>query len=223
MRVLGVIPARGGSKRLPRKNIKKLLGIPLIGYTIAAASAAKQLTDVVFTTDDAEIKTVAEDLGAFCPFLRPSNLATDNVRNSASMLHALEYMEKLTSKRYDAVVLLQPTSPLRTSQHIDEAVALFKSGDSESLAAVRGPYKKRDINLKRIQDGKLQSLIDNNEPYYIYNASIYIVNRDWLVLKKRFTSEDEIPYVMNDVSSIDVDEEIDFIFAEAVLKSRADK
>jgi CMP-N-acetylneuraminic acid synthetase len=219
-RVLAVIPARGGSKRLPRKNIKKLLGRPLIDYTIKAAEKANLLTDVIFSTDDEEIRDIALECGAYSPILRPPELSGDHVRNSATMIHCLNYMENLTGKEYDCIVLLQPTSPLRDQFHIDEAVEKFITSDATSLAAVKGPYKKRDINLKRINGSKLENLIENNEEYYIYNASLYIVTRDWLLEKERFTSEDEIPYVMDDISSIDIDEELDFIMAQAAIEFR---
>lgn len=219
-KVLAVIPARGGSKRLPRKNIKKILGRPLIDFTIKAASKAKNLTDVIFSTDDEEIRNIALENGAYAPFLRPAEISGDNVRNSDTMIHALEYMEKLNGVIYDCVVLLQPTSPLREHHHIDEAVEKFMKSGSTSLAAVRGPYKKRDINLKRMNGSKLVNLINQNEEYYIYNASIYIVSRSWLLENKRFTSEDEVPYVMDELSSIDVDEEFDFIMASAAIEYR---
>lgn len=219
-RVLAVIPARGGSKRLPRKNIKRILGRPLIDYTIKAAAQAKTLTDVVFSTDDEEIRGIALQNGAYAPFLRPAEISGDSVRNSDTMIHALKYMENLKGEKYDCVVLLQPTSPLRDHKHIDEAVSKYLKSGSVSLAAVKGPYQKRDINLKRINGSKLENLINQNEEYYIYNASIYIVSRNWLLEKNRFTSEDEVPYVMDDLSSIDVDEEFDFIMASAAIGYR---
>ena len=113
--ILGVIPARGGSKRLPRKNIKLLDGKPLIEYTIRAASDARSLTDYVFTTDDQEIMKIAKSVGAESVVLRPKELATDHVRNSETMIHALEYMETTTGRIYHSVMLLQPTTPFRTS------------------------------------------------------------------------------------------------------------
>lgn len=221
-RFLGVIPARGGSKRLPRKNIKRLSGRPLVDYTIKAASCSRYLTDTVFSTDDIEIRDIAIECGAFAPFIRPADISGDDVRNSSTMIHALEYMEELTGNHYDAIVLLQPTSPFRGSYHIDEAIEKYIDAGTTTLAAVKGPFKKRDINLKRmVGNGRLENLIHENEEYFIYNASIYIVSRDWLLEERRFTSENEVAYVMDDESSIDVDTNLDFIMAEALIKYKS--
>lgn len=223
MRILGVIPARGGSKRLPRKNIKKILGRHLIDYTISAANKSSKLTDVIFSTDDAEILQIARNLGAFAPFQRPAEISGDEVRNSQTMIHALKYMEEYTGEKYDAIMLLQPTSPLRDYFHIDEAIERFVGSKATTLASVKGPYKKRDINLKIIKNGSLVNLVEQNQAYYIYNAAIYIVSREWLLSKQRFTSENEVPYIMDDVSSIDVDDESDFIMARSLIEFKANK
>lgn len=219
-KVLGVIPARGGSKRFPRKNIANLNGKPLIEYSINAAKNSNLLTDYIFSTDDKEIRNIANDVGGYAPFLRPAELSGDEVRNSSTMIHALNYMEELKGFEYDYVVLLQPTSPLRRGEHIDEAIDSIINLDVDTLASVKGPYKKRDINLKKIVNNQLENLIDKNEEYFIYNAAIYIAKRDWLLKEMRFTSENEVPYIMDEASSIDIDEEIDLFIAEAALKYR---
>jgi len=223
LKVLGVIPARGGSKRFPKKNIAPLKGKPLIQYSIDAVKNSNLLTSYVFSTDDAEIHSTALSLGAFAPFLRPAKLAGDNIRNSAVMIHAVEYMEDLNKIKYDYIALLQPTSPLRTSHHIDEAISLITNAKTMSLASVKGPYRKRDITLKKIVENKLTNLINKNEEFYLYNASIYIVNKEWLLKEKKFTSDNEIPYVMDDISSVDVDEEFDLHIAESALTFKEKK
>lgn len=216
-KILAVIPARGGSKRFPRKNIATLGLKPLIDYTIQAALSSKLLEDHVFSSDDDEIIKIAEKCGAFAPFKRPKNIATDHVRNSATMLHALEFMEGNTNKNYDAIMLLQPTSPLRTGEHIDDAIRLYRQSKSISLASMKGPYQKRDINLKKIINDRAVNLIDKNIEYYIYNSAIYIIDKEYLIKNKSFVSEDEVPMVMDEISSIDIDEEYDLIRAEAAL------
>jgi CMP-N,N'-diacetyllegionaminic acid synthase len=217
-KVLAVIPARGGSKRLPRKNITELNGKPLIGYTIEASKQSNLITASILSTDDLEIQNVAKSLGANSPFLRPSHLATDTVRNSETMIHALEYMEQVNGVRYDAVLLLQPTSPFRTASHIDDAINTFLRSDADSLASIKGPYKKRDINLKRIVDKKMTNLIPENEEYYIYNSAIYIIKRETLLLNKSFTSENETFLIMDERSSIDIDTPFDLKIAECLAK-----
>ncbi len=143
--VLAVIPARGGSKRLPRKNILPLAGHPVIAYTIQAAAGAKRLTHWLVSTDDAEIAAVAKAYGAPVPFMRPAAIAGDKDRNSAVVRHAMEAMERTHGLRYDILMLLQPTSPIRKSAHIDEAVELLWASDLDTLASVKGPIYKPSL------------------------------------------------------------------------------
>ncbi len=129
--VLAVIPARGGSKRFPRKNIYVLRGHPLIAYTIKAAQDATKLTDFLVSTDDEEIAAAAKRYGAPVPFIRPSNISGDADRNTAVMRHALEFMEEKTGRRYDIIMLLQPTCPIRSS------VASRRGGGPALVVAAR--------------------------------------------------------------------------------------
>ena len=221
--ILGVIPARGGSKRLPRKNIKLLDGKPLIEYTIRAASDARSLTDYVFTTDDQEIMKIAKSVGAESVVLRPKELATDHVRNSETMIHALEYMETTTGRIYHSVMLLQPTTPFRTSLHIDEAVKLYNEMNVDSLASVKGPFKKRDINLKYLKNNLLEDMVPSNNEYYIYNAAIYIIKKELLYNTNSFVSEFQCGYPMDQISSIDIDNEFDFVLAQAAFQYLKEK
>ncbi len=223
-RVLAVIPARGGSKRLPRKNVLTIGNHPMIAYSIMAASNAVRVTDWLVSSEDDEIIEIARQYGASAPFKRPQHLATDEVRNIDVVLHALEYMEKKTSEMYDIIVLLQPTAPIRKASHIDKAINLLWKSDLPSLAAVKGPYRKRDPILKRIDEqGHLVSYCNNpdqdpREPFYIYNAALYAVKRDYFVKEKSFVSDEQVPFVMDKYYSTDVDELADLIVAEAYLK-----
>lgn len=223
-RVLAVIPARGGSKRLPRKNIMKIGDHPMIAYSIMAAKDASGITDWLVSSEDDEILKIARQYGATTPFKRPGNLATDKVRNIDVVLHALEYMEKEKRCVYDIIVLLQPTAPIRNASHIDEAIDSLWRSDLPSLAAVKGPFQKRDPVLKRIDnDGNLvpyctDQNLDSREPFYIYNAALYAVKRDYFVLEKKFISEKQIPFVMDKYYSSDVDDIADLIVAKEYLK-----
>jgi CMP-N,N'-diacetyllegionaminic acid synthase len=147
MRVLGVIPARGGSKRIPRKNIRPLHGSPLIAYTIRACQASENLTSWIVSTEDEQIRDVALSFGAYV-VRRPEELATDLTSSDEVALHALEWM----GPGYDIVVLLHPTSPIRNPRHIDRAIQILCASDAPSLASVE--YAKRS---------------------YRHNASIYAV------------------------------------------------
>lgn len=135
MRILGIITARGGSKGVPGKNIKMLGELPLLGYTALAAKKAKKLAKVIISTDCLEIKKVAESFGIEAPFLRPDHLATDTAASIDVVMHALQFLEE-KGEFYDAICLLQPTSPFRKYGFIDEAIQKFISNDSDALVSV---------------------------------------------------------------------------------------
>lgn len=222
-RTLGVIPARGGSKRLPRKNILPVAGKPLIAYTIEAAKGATMLTDFLVSSEDDEILEIARKYGAPVPFKRPAYLSGDEVRNIDTVFHALQFMEEKTGLPYDIVVLLQPTVPIRSSEHIDQAVRLLWESDLPTLASVKGPFSKRDPVLKRIRGNVMEPYRrsdegDELEPFYIYNASIYAVRRDYFVKERKLVSHRQVPLVMDAFHSADIDTMADVLVIEAYLK-----
>lgn len=137
-RILGIIPARGGSKGLPRKNLRPLAGAPLIAHTIEAARLCQRLTRCVVTTDDPEIAAVARDHGAEVPFLRPAELAQDSTPMAPVIRHALETIESQDGP-YDAVVLLDPTSPSRDPNHVDAAIVALLASSADGIVAVSQP------------------------------------------------------------------------------------
>lgn len=208
---------------MPRKNILALVGHPLIAYTIWAAQGAQLLTDYLVTTEDEEILEIAQSYGAPTPFVRPAELAADEVRNIETVLHALRFMEEKSGKPYDVVVLLQPTCPIRDPRHIDEAITRLWCSDLDTSASVKGPYQKRDPILKRVNNGVLEDyceskIDDPREPFYIYNASVYAVKRDYLVQERKLISPKQVPLVMDQFHSVDIDTESDLVIAEACLK-----
>jgi CMP-N-acetylneuraminic acid synthetase len=220
--VLGVIPARGGSKRLPRKNIKSLCGHPLIAYTIKAAQGAALLTDYLVSSEDEEILDIARSYGAPTPFVRPAHLATDQVRNIDTVIHALKFMEEKKKYTYDIAVLLQPTCPIRRPEHIDQTIRLLQQSKLSSAVSVKGPFKKRDPILKKICNGILEAYCinestDDHEAFYLYNASIYAVKRNYLLQEKKLISSRQVPIIMDQFHSIDIDTEADLMVAEAYL------
>lgn len=222
-RALAVIPGRGGSKRLPRKNVLPVAGHPLIAHTIMAAQAATALTDWLVSSEDPEILAVAKRYGAPVPFERPAELSGDEVRNIDVVRHALAFMEAASGQQYDIVLLLQPTCPVRDPAHIDQAVRLLAASELDTLASVKGPFKKRDPVLKGIRDGVLQPYcqgedLSAREPFYIYNASIYAAKRAYFLTNGKLVSERQVPLVMDQLHSLDVDEAADLLLAEAALR-----
>ena len=221
-KVLGVIPARGSSKRFPNKNIRMLAGKPLIAWTIEAAQKAERLTDFLLSSDALLITDVAKNYGAPVPFIRPPELATDTVRNIEVVAHALKFMETEKQIIYDIIVLLQPTSPIRNPAHIDQAVERLWGSDLESVVSVKGPFKKRDPILKAIRNGVLEDYCPvedpaNTEPFYMYNAALYAVKRDYFIKHNKLISPRQIPLIMDPIYSVDVDTEADFLMAETYL------
>jgi CMP-N,N'-diacetyllegionaminic acid synthase len=222
-KVLAVIPARGSSKRFPNKNIRMLAGKPLIAWTIEAAQKARRLTHYLVSSEALLIMEVARNYGAPVPFTRPEELATDTVRNIAVVSHALKFMEADKGVTYDIIVLLQPTSPIRNPAHIDQAVDMLWKSDLDSVASVKGPFKKRDPILKAIRGGVMEDYCPvadpaNAEPFYLYNAALYAVRRDYFVKNKKLISPRQVPLVMDPIYSVDVDTEADFLMAETYLK-----
>ncbi len=222
VRALGVIPGRGGSKRLPRKNALPVGGHPLIAHTIMAAQKSKRLADWLVSSEDSEILEIARRYDAPVPFVRPPELAGDEIRNIDVMRHALSFMEKKTGRQYDIVVLLQPTCPIRNPQHIDAAVDQLAASELDTLASVKGPFKKRDPVLKAIRGGVLEAYCGaepetNWEAFYIYNASIYAAKRGYFLEHNKLISNRQVPLVMDSFHSVDIDTAADVVIAEACM------
>ena len=225
LKTLGVIPARGGSKRIPRKNIFPLNGKPMIAYTIEACKRSNLLSDWIVSTDDLEIAKIAKRFGANIPFIRPADISDDKTRNIDVLIHALQFMEEKNHIIYDLIVLLQPTSPIRDHNHIDEAIRIMEKSSLDTIASVKGPFYKRDPNLKKINgEGYLVnyctpvSSVPAERAFYIYNASIYGMKRNHLLTKKSFISDVQESLIMDSLHSIDVDEPLDLVLASAALK-----
>ena len=228
MRILGVIPARGGSKGVPRKNIKELNGKPLIGYTIEAALASK-LDRVIISTDDVEIKEVVNKLGADTPFSRPEELGSDTAKSIDVAIHAIKTMEEIDGVTYDAFMLLQPTTPFRTSKDIDESINKLIETGSDSVISVVGVEAYHPARMKFLQGGKLidppycESYENQNrqelDPMYIRNGAIYLTKRETL-LNNSYKGNDCCGLVMPYERSINIDTLTDFEYAEWVSSKK---
>ncbi len=225
--ILGLIPARGGSKGLPRKNIKPLLGKPLVAWTIEQALASKYLDRVVVSTDDKEIVEISRKYGAEVPFLRPEELATDEAKSIDVVLHAISWVEE-NDKPYDLLMLLQLTSPLRTEEDIDRAIELlFEKGTSAIVSVCEVEYHPYWSNVLPA-DGCMKDFIKPEvinkrrqelSPFYRLNGAIYLAYCHYLKQEKSFFGDKTFAYIMPRERSIDIDEEIDFILAE-ILRNK---
>ncbi len=227
MKTLVIIPARGGSKGIPHKNIKPLNGKPLIHYTIDEAREIVGDDDICVSTDDPEIIKCAEDYGLKVPFVRPEELATDTAGTYEVLLHALSFYEK-QGRHYDVVLLLQNTSPFRKAEQIKEALALYND-NVDMVVSVKecaaNPYYcvfeensegylhvcKGDGNIFRRQDAP---------KVYEYNGAIYIMNAEKLKTTHMHKMQKRVKYVMDDLSSFDLDTMWDWQMAESIIKQK---
>jgi CMP-N-acetylneuraminic acid synthetase len=223
LKTLALIPARGGSKGIPRKNIKPMAGKPLIAWTIEAALNAQLVDAVVVSTDDAEIAEISRQWKAQIPFMRPPELAQDDTPGIDPVLHALD---KLPG--YDAVLLLQPTSPLRTAADIDACIRLAHSKQAPSVVSVCEPEQHPYWMYKMDPELGLASLIDVPAFYrrqdlpavYALNGALYYAHADWLRAHRSFEAENTVGYVMPRERSVDIDTLLDWKIAELLITER---
>lgn len=228
--MLAIIPARGGSKGLPGKNIKELCGKPLIAYTIEAAQQVKEIERVIVTTDSYEIAEVAKKYGAEVPFMRPKYLAEDTSLACDVYLHAVEFMQNQEQMEIENFIVLLPTTPLRNCENIKDALNLFAETKAETLISMVEAdipiswYYRVDENRKIKNAGfEEQNSLNNrqdNIKYYIPNGAIYILNYKLLKEKRTYYSENTVAYIMKRLNSIDIDTEDDMLYAEFMMKSQ---
>ncbi len=224
--MIAIIPARGGSKGLPGKNIRPLNGKPLIAYAVEAALKAKHIDRVIVSTDDEQIAKVAVQYGAELPFMRPAELATDTAMAVDNYIYTIGRLEKESGKPIDAFVVLQPTSPLRIAEDIDNAVELFQSKDADSVVS----YCKEDhpITWHKYLDeeGRFVNLFEvtlkNRQDLrvsYYPNGAVYVFKTSIIRERKYFTDK-SYAYVMPKSRSVDVDTIDDFEYAEFLLRKQ---
>lgn len=222
--VLAIIPARGGSKGVPGKNMRIVHGKPLIEWTIQAAKASKYIDRIVVSSDDDAIIDAARTAGADVPFKRPADLATDTATSIDVALHALDLLPG-----FQVVVLLQPTSPLRLSMDIDAALELCQRTDSPACASVteaeQSPYWMFRVGergrLKPVlADGPAVSRRQDLPDVYVLNGAIYVADCTWLRQTRSFLGPETVGYVMPESRSIDIDGPADLAAAESALVGR---
>lgn len=226
MKILSIIPARGGSKGVPRKNIKDLNGKPLISYTIEAANKSKYIDRVVVSTDDLEIAEVSKKFGAEIPILRPTNLAGDLSPTVECVIHMLNYLKEEEEYVPTHIMLLQCTSPLRNHNHIDEAIEKFKDSREKALISVCesevNPYWTNIFEGNKlkpfIKDGYSITRRQDLPEVYRVNGAIYLIEIETFLEKKTFQPESLTGYIMDSYSSVDIDTELDFRIAEVIMR-----
>lgn len=225
-KICAIIPARGGSKRIPKKNIKLLAGKPMIGYTIETALESGCFSDVMVSTEDDNISDVSTTYGAKI-IKRPNELATNGAQTIDVVLHAIKMMEK-EGNMFDAIALLQPTSPLRTAEDIWSAADLFFNNDCDGVISVCessiSPYwamGKKGIYLAPLFGWEYVSQRAEDLPKaYFENGSIYIFTANGIKERRGFYTEKIIPFIMPPERSIDVDTEMDFSRVCEIIERR---
>jgi CMP-N,N'-diacetyllegionaminic acid synthase len=225
--VIAIIPARGGSKGLPGKNTKLLKGIPLICYSIDTALKAKLISRVVVSTDDEEIATIAKECGAEIPFMRPQELAEDNSMVMDAYFYTLDRLSKESKTTISSFVALLPTVPLRLPEDIDTAVEIFESNKADSVISVtKAPipvqwYRKINNNGTLCDYLPEFNAVLNRqelEQTYVPNGAIYVFRTERLRETRQYYMDKTCPYIMPRERSADIDELLDFEWAEFLLK-----
>ncbi|MCM0626391.1 acylneuraminate cytidylyltransferase family protein [Lysinibacillus sp. OL1_EC] len=224
-KILAIIPARGGSKGLPRKNVKKLAGKPLIVWTIEAAKQSKYISQVILSSEDLEIIEVAKQYGCDVPFIRPKELAQDHSLGMDVIMHAIEQCGD-----FDYIVLLQPTSPLRTTEDIDGCIQKLIENRADFCVSVteaaKSPYwmytMKDDRMYPLMQQEQMKTRRQDLPVVYALNGAVYVAKTDALLIEKSFLNERTIGYIMPQEKSFDIDTITDFKICEYLLADNND-
>jgi N-acylneuraminate cytidylyltransferase/CMP-N,N'-diacetyllegionaminic acid synthase len=222
MSVLGLIPCRGGSKGIRRKNVKPVGGKPLLAHTVDASHEADRIDRTIVSTDDAEIKETALEAGADVPFDRPAELATDEAPMEPVVKHAVEWLHEHEDETYDTIALLQATSPLRTAKQIDEAIEQYESADASSLVAVsegdsyrwrETPHGAEIVNYERRQRRQ------DKQSEYIESGALYLVDTDLFLETGDLQAGQTTLFVLDQVSALDIDDPFELWLADKVLSA----
>lgn len=225
MTIAAMIPARGGSKRVPHKNLAPCAGKPLLAWTAEAALASRHLDRVLLSTDDEAIAEAGRSFGLEVPFMRPAELSGDLVPMAPVMNHAFRWLEE-EGVELKAFVLLQPSSPLREARHIDEAIDLFfETGVPSVVSVVEVPHIFHPAKILRLSDDRVLPYHDDTSGYtdqgYGRNGPAIVVNQPSVVAAGMRWSETIVPYVMPPEVSVDIDEPFDLLVADCLLRHRS--
>jgi CMP-N,N'-diacetyllegionaminic acid synthase len=219
-KILAMIPARGGSKGVPHKNILEVAGKPLMAWTIESALFSRYVDRVIVSTDDEEIAIIARQWGAEVPFIRPPEYAGDDVPLTAPALHAIEKIPG-----FDYLVTLQPTTPLRNAPVLDSCLDFAISRGLLACASMTEPTQKPYWMYRIMGDGTIDPLMKEQypsrqlfPPYHTLNGAIYLVSVEWFIKTKTFLSRETRAFLMSQMDSIDVDTELDLEIADYLLR-----
>ena len=231
-KILAIIPARGGSKGIPGKNIKKINGKPLLEYTAEAIKKCNLIDRAILSTDDDEIINIGLKLGLEVPFKRPLDLALDDTPAFPVIKHAINTLEKIDGYKPDTILLLQPTSPLRTYKHIFEALDIYLNTNVDTVVSVTEvPHNMNPYSIMKLnKNGEIVPFLNYDEnknlrqfkpTYYARNgAAIYITSYDTIMYHNTLYGKIIKPYFMKKEDSFDIDEEIDWDIVEYILKQK---
>jgi len=224
--MIAIVPARGGSKGLPGKNIKCLLGKPLIAYTIEAALESKYITDVIISTDDKDIYEVALKYGATPTFLRPTELAKDDSLAIDNYIYTINRLRSDMNITIDSFVVLQPTSPLRVLGDIDEAIQIFNQKNADSVVSYTEESHPISWHKHLNENGKFEDIfnskLDNRQGYrptFYPNGAIFVF-KSKLIESKEYYNDNSYAYIMPRCRSVDIDTQEDFNYAEFLLRGK---
>lgn len=230
--MLAIVPARGGSKDLPKKNILLLCGKPLIVYTIEEARKSKFIDRIILSTDDLEIAKIAKEYGIEVPFMRPEQLALDNALAIDNYIYSIERINSEENNQIEEFVVLQPTSPLRTGVDIDNAIQIFKEKNADSVISLIESLHPPFWSKKISKEGKITEYYDikienknrqDFEKAYMPNGAIFVLKYSLLKEKYSYYSENTYPYIMPRERSIDIDDLLDFKFAEFLMRKNNER
>lgn len=222
--MIAIIPARGGSKGLPGKNIRPLNGKPLIAYAVEAALRSNHVDRVIISTDDEEIARVAVQYGAELPFMRPAELASDTALAVDNYIYTIGKLEQESGSIIDAFVVLQPTSPLRIAEDIDGAVELFEKKNADSVISYTQEahpiswhkYLDEEGRFIDILNANINNRQDNRVSYYP-NGAVYVF-RTSMIRERKYYTDSSYAYIMPRIRSVDIDFIEDFEYAEFLLR-----
>ena len=228
--ILGITLARGGSKGIKNKNIKSINGIPLIAYTIKESLKSVYLDEYIVSTDDLKIKKISQKYGANVPFLRPKKYSMDTSTSSDALKHAVRFMEKKNKTKYDYIIEIMATNPLKNSKDIDGVISKLIKYKADSVIAMSRIIEQHPRRLKKIVKDKIIDLMpekresrrqDLKPEIYIRAGSVYGLSRDLLIKKGlRYGTKNSRPYVLPDKRSINIDGYKDLILAEIIIKNK---
>ena len=228
--ILAITLARGGSKSIKNKNIINILGKPLIYYTIREAKRSKLISDYVVSTDNKIIAETAKKYGAKTPFIRPKNISKDNSTSVDALVHAVKFMEKKNKIKYDFVIELMCTNPLKTYTDIDKVIKILIKKNPDTCIAVNRVYDNHPARVKKIINGRIVDFVVKEKPEsrrqdlkpkaFVRSGAIYGIKRDYLINKKRrYGSKKSLAYVLAESKACNIDEPKDILIAQYLLKN----